>query len=70
VRADANSTQLFNSIFIYANAHLYAEVAPVYVVAEEEVLCGCRGTAHFKEFHQVIELTVDVSADCKKTRKT
>ena len=43
--------------------HLYAEVASVYVVAEEEVLGGGRGTSDLEELHQVVELAVDVSAD-------
>ena len=48
--------------------HLYAEVASVYVVAEEEVLGGGRGTSDLEELHQVVELAVDVSADWKKRK--
>lgn len=42
---------------------LYAEVSSVYVVSEEEVLGGGRGTADLEQLHQVVELAVDVSAD-------
>ena len=43
--------------------HLYAEVSSVYVVPEEEVLCGGRRTSDLEKLHQVVELAVDVSAD-------
>ncbi len=41
---------------------LDAEVTPVHVVAEEQVLCGGRRSAHLEQLHQVVELPVDVAA--------
>ena len=45
------------------HTHLYTEVASVNIVAQEEVLGAGGRTANLEEFHQVIELTMDVSAD-------
>ncbi len=42
--------------------HLYAEVPPVDVVPQEEVLCGCRRPADLEQLHEVVELAVDVAA--------
>ena len=41
---------------------LDAEVAAVHVVAQEQVLGSGRRAAHLEQFHQVVELAVDVAA--------
>lgn len=46
------------------SSYLDTEVASVYVVPQKEVACVGRRTAHFKQLHQIEELTVDVSAHC------
>lgn len=46
--------------------YLDTEVAPVYVVPQEEVACVGRRTAHFKQLHQVEKLAVDVSTHCEQ----
>jgi hypothetical protein len=43
--------------------YLNAEVTTVNVVTEEEVACLSRVTANFEQLHEVIVLSVDVSAD-------
>lgn len=51
--------------------YLDTEVAPVYVVPQEEVACVGRRTAHFKQLHQIEKLAVDVSTHCEhSTQKT
>lgn len=49
-------------------AYLYAEVASVHVVAEEQIASGAGGTAHLEELHQVEELAVNIAAHLNKDR--
>ena len=42
---------------------LHAVVAPVHVVPHEEIVCVGRLSADLEEFHQVVELTMNISAD-------
>lgn len=49
--------------------YLDTEVAPVYVVPQEEVACVGRRAAHFKQLHQVEKLAVDVSTHCGHSTK-
>lgn len=41
----------------------YAKISPVYVVAEEEVASFVGRAADFEQFHQVVELSVNIAAD-------
>ena len=61
--------QLFNQRHFYVkktlqaiNTNLYAKVAPVHIVTQEEVSSGRRRPSHFKQLHQVVKLPMDVSA--------
>lgn len=38
-------------------------VAPIDVVAHEQVVCVWRATTNFEELHQVMELSVDIAAN-------
>lgn len=49
-------------------AYLYAKVASVHVVAEEQIASGAGGTAHLEELHQVEELAVNIAAHLNKDR--
>jgi len=42
------------------------EVASIDVVAQKEVACGLGASAHVKELHEVVKLTVDVPANCAR----
>ena len=42
---------------------LYGVVAAIDVISHEEVVCVWRFATNSEEFHQVVELTVDVSAN-------
>jgi hypothetical protein len=44
-----------------------AVVASVYVVAHEQVVCVGGVSAYAEEFLEVVELAVDVAADCDGT---
>lgn len=50
------------------HTYLYAEVAPVHVVSQEEIFGVGRRAAHFKQFHQVVKLAVDVPANWSHAR--
>ena len=45
--------------------NLYAKVSPVYIVAQEEVSCWWWRTTDLKQFHEVVELTMDISTHWK-----
>lgn len=47
----------------YRLSYLYAKVAPIDVVAEEQVFGGGRRAAHLEQLHQIVELAVDVAAN-------
>lgn len=47
----------------YLLSYLYAKVAPIDVVAEEQVFGGGRRAAHLEQLHQIVELAVDVAAN-------
>lgn len=46
-----------------AIAHLDTEVASVHVVTEEQVSCLCRVSADLKQLHEIVILSMDVTAD-------
>lgn len=46
-----------------ALTYLYAEVASVHVVAQEEISCGSRRSANLKELNQIEELAMNIAAD-------
>ena len=43
--------------------YLYAEISSVDVVAQEEILGIGRRSAHFKQFHQIVKLSVNVATN-------
>ena len=47
-----------------SHCYLYAKVSSVDVIAKEEILGVGRRSAHFKQFHQIVKLPVDVAANC------
>lgn len=47
---------------VYTMCYLYAKVAPINVVAQEQVFGGGRRTAHFEQLHQIVELPVNIAA--------
>lgn len=46
--------------------YLNTEVSSVYVVAEEEIPRVTGWSPHFKQLHKVKELSMDITAYCKK----
>jgi hypothetical protein len=52
------------------STYLYAKVSSVNVVAEEEILCVGRRSTYFKQFHQIVKLPVDISANCIERAET
>lgn len=49
-------------IYYVSRTHLDTEITPVNIIAEEEILGRGRWTAHLEQFHQVVELSVNVAA--------
>lgn len=49
---------------IFILSYLYAEVSSIDVIAEEEILGIGRRPAHFKQFHQIVKLSMDVATNC------
>jgi hypothetical protein len=45
------------------NPYLDAEVATIYVVAQEEVARLCRVAADFEQLHEIVVLAVDITTD-------
>lgn len=43
--------------------YLYAEISSIDVITEEEILGIGRRSAHFKQFHQIVKLSVNVTAN-------
>lgn len=52
------------SLLILLLSYLYAEISSIDVIAEEEILGIGRGSAHFKQFHQIVKLSMDVATNC------
>ena len=48
-------------------AYLDGEVASVYVVSKEEVASIFWGSPYVKQLHEVIELSVDITADSDRS---
>ena len=45
------------------NCYLYAEISSIDVITEEEILGIGRRSAHFKQFHQIVKLSVNVATN-------
>lgn len=50
------------SIVMNFQTYLDTEITPVYIIAEEEILRRGGWPAHLEQLHQVIELSVNVTA--------
>jgi len=49
---------------------LDTEVSAINVVSKEQIASVGGRPADLKQFHQVVELTVHITADCKQARQT
>lgn len=43
---------------------LHAVVSTIYVVSHEEIVCVWRATSDLEKLHEVVELSMHVTADC------
>lgn len=55
-------------IIMNFQTYLDTEITPVYIIAEEEILCRGGWSAHLEQLHQVIELSVNVAADWNRKK--
>ena len=62
MQAEGHDVRYVCQLQAQPHAHLYTEVAPVHVVAQEEVAGVVGRSSHLEQLHQVKELPVDVPA--------